>query len=102
VRLDVDPRYAGQPSPDKSVNCPCTSSPFTLLPLWERLRDQPAVGAPWPTRLGNPARPTLRVGALAFLSVASQVLAPAFFPRFVASPQLPSPRTLSIGVIHLA
>lgn len=30
---------------------------------------------------------------MTFLYVASQVLAPASFPRFVASPQLPSPRT---------
>jgi len=67
------------------VNFPCTNSAFTFPPGRERLRDA------WLTRLGGPALDAVSVRNLAGL-------APASFPRFVASPQLPSPSALSIGV----
>jgi len=62
-----DSRVILQVSPDKNVIFRCTSSPFTWTGVWERLRDD------WLTRLPEPARPTLRVGALTFLFVASQL-----------------------------
>jgi hypothetical protein len=76
------PRYAGQPSPDKNVNCPCTSSSFTWLPCWERLRDA------WPTRLGNPAFYDVSVRSLAglgsgFLPTVGRPSAVAFASYFV-------------------
>lgn len=42
-------RYVGQPTPDKNVNLPCTSSAFTFPPDRKRLRVE------WHTRLGGPA-----------------------------------------------
>ena len=79
-------RPSVQVSPDKNVICRCTSSPFTCVTVWERL-----CGVV-PTRLATPALYDVSVRSLA-------ALAPASFPRSVARPQLPSPRTLSIGAI---
>jgi hypothetical protein len=81
-RASPTPRYVGQPSPDKSVNCPCASSSFTLLPCWERLRDA------WPTRLGNPALYDVSVRSLAglgsgFLPTVRRLPAVAFASYFV-------------------
>ena len=81
-----------------------------ILVLYRFVRSQRSPNYP-PERAVTAVRERLRVvrhtrlaaSALYDVSVRSLAgLAPASFLRFVASPQLPSPSALSIGVIHLA
>jgi hypothetical protein len=68
---------AGQISPNKNMNCPCTSAAFTLSPVPGGLRREV------PTRPGT--EPSMR-----FLSVASHVCSRASFRHPLAGLPLPS------------
>jgi hypothetical protein len=96
------PWAAWQVSPDKSVIFRCASSPFTNPTDWERLRDVVV------TRLVEPALYGVSVRSLAAWTKMGpggdeqarrlRTHPQASSPRSVTLPQLPSSRTLPIGV----